>query len=146
MKSISRCAASLFKVLCTDTNFLAKLRKMLAKCCHEATIDNCYKSRVALQVTAREVITFFLEISTISDYITQFPDIVARRSGDLQIMLLAISRNRLRGWCAAKFDQLVSCASRQKVREPLICLTCLNFFSIDSGPHKIQVCKYGLQH
>ena len=55
---IFRWAASLFKVLYTNTNFLPKLRK----CCHEEMVDNCYKSRVAfhLQVTAKEVITFFL--------------------------------------------------------------------------------------
>ena len=35
----------------------------------------------------------------------------------------------LRGWCAAKFDQLVSCAGRQKAWGPLIySLVCLNFF------------------
>ena len=51
------CAASLFKVLYTYTNFLSKLRK----CCHEVMVDNCYKSggRVALQVTVREVMTFW---------------------------------------------------------------------------------------
>ena len=51
------CAASLFKVLYTDTNFLPKLRK----CCHEEMVDNCYKSRVVLnlQVTAKEVMNFF---------------------------------------------------------------------------------------
>ena len=51
------CAASLFKVLYTYTNFLSKLRE----CCHEVMVDNCYKSggRVALQVTVREVMTFW---------------------------------------------------------------------------------------
>ena len=97
------CATSLFKMLCADTNFLPKLRK----CCHEEMVDNCYKSPVALhlQLTAKKVMTFFavktkkffifLQISTISDYITLFPEIVARRSGNLQIMPLAINRNRL---------------------------------------------------
>ena len=94
-RKICRCTASLFKVLYADTNFLPKLRK----CCHEEMVDNCYKSQVALhlQVTAKKVMTFFifLQISTISDYITLFPKIVARRSGDLQIIPLAINRNRL---------------------------------------------------
>ena len=75
-------AASLSKVLYTDTNFLPKLRK----CCHEVMVNNCYKSRAALQVTVREVKTFFSETSTISSYITRFSEIVAQRSGDLQIM------------------------------------------------------------
>ena len=43
------CAANIFEVLSTDTNFLTKLRK----CSDEAMVDNCYKSRVASQVTAR---------------------------------------------------------------------------------------------
>ena len=38
--------------------------------------------------------TFFLETSTILGLITPFSEIVARRSGDLQIMLLAINGNR----------------------------------------------------
>ena len=50
-------------------------------------VDNCYNSREALQVTAREVMTFFLsEISTILGYMTRFPEIVSRRSGDLHTM------------------------------------------------------------
>ena len=51
------CAASLFRVLHAETKFLPKLKK----CCHEEMVDNCYKSRVALhlQVTAKEVMTFF---------------------------------------------------------------------------------------
>ena len=59
---------------------------------HEIAIDNCFKSRVALQVTAREVMTFFLEICTISDYITRFPKIVARKSSDLEIMHCLVCR------------------------------------------------------
>ena len=47
---------SFLQVLYTDTNFLPKLRK----CFHEVMIHNCYKSRVALQVTARKILTFFL--------------------------------------------------------------------------------------
>ena len=56
--TICRCAASFFKVLYADTNFLPKLKK----CCHEVMADNCYKSRVALHlpVTAKEVMTFFV--------------------------------------------------------------------------------------
>ena len=49
------CRESFFKVLYTDTNFLSKLRKG----CHEVMVDNCYKSRAALQVKAREVMTSF---------------------------------------------------------------------------------------
>ena len=50
------CAASLFKVRYT-TDILSQSRK----CCHEVMVDNCYKSggRVALQVTVREVMTFW---------------------------------------------------------------------------------------
>ena len=85
------CAASLFKVLYTDANFLPKLRK----CCHEGMVDNCSKSGVvALQVAAVEVMTFFSKISTIPGYNTRFPEIVARRSGDFQITPLAINGNR----------------------------------------------------
>ena len=51
-------------------------------------------SRVALQVTAREVMAFFSEVSTILSYVTTFQEIVARRRSDLQIMPLAIDRNR----------------------------------------------------
>ena len=102
MQLLKLCAASLFKVLYTDTNFLPKLRK----CCDEVMVDNCYKSRVALQVTAREVMNIFLKISTILGYITRFPEIVARRSGDLQIIHSSSIGLDLRGWCAAKFDQL----------------------------------------
>ena len=56
-RKICKCAASLFKVFYIYTNFHSKLRK----CCHEVMVDNCYKSggRVALQVTAREVMTFW---------------------------------------------------------------------------------------
>ena len=53
------------KCIILNTNFLPKLKK----CCHEVTIDNSYTSRVALQVTAREAMTFLLKISTISGYI-----------------------------------------------------------------------------
>ena len=35
--TICRCAASLFKVLYADTNFLPKLKKS----CHEVMVDNC---------------------------------------------------------------------------------------------------------
>ena len=49
------CAASLFKMLYDDTKFLPKLRK----CCHEVMVDNCYKSLVAVEVGAREVVIFF---------------------------------------------------------------------------------------
>ena len=63
---ICRCAASLYKVLYTHTNFLPKLRKY----CHEVMVNICCKSLVAVQVMAREIINFFLEISTISSYIT----------------------------------------------------------------------------
>ena len=38
----------------TDRNFLPKLRKY----CHEVMGGNCYRLPVALQVTAREVMTF----------------------------------------------------------------------------------------
>ena len=35
---------------------LSKRKKSFKwKCCHEAMVDNCYKLRVALQITAREV-------------------------------------------------------------------------------------------
>ena len=46
-----------FKVLYTYTKFLSKLRK----CCCEVMVDNCYKSggQVALQVTTREIMTFW---------------------------------------------------------------------------------------
>ena len=65
---------------------LQKKKTFSLKYCHGGMIDNCYKSRVALQVTAREVMTFcFLDIITISGYITRFSEIVARKSGDLQI-------------------------------------------------------------
>ena len=52
--TICRCAASAFKVLYVDTNFLPKSRK----CCHEVMVNNCCKSRVALQIKAREMMTF----------------------------------------------------------------------------------------
>ena len=70
----------------------------------------------------------FLEISTISGYITPFPEIVIRSRGDFQITSLAIVEIDLPGWCAAKFDQLVSCAGRQKVWGPLLALPALIFF------------------
>ena len=53
--TICRCAASLFKVLYVDRNFLPKSKK----CCHKVMVNNCCKSRVALQITAREIMTFF---------------------------------------------------------------------------------------
>ena len=59
----------------------------LRKCCHDLIVDNCYKSPMALWLRP-----FFLKISTISGYITQFLEMVARRSGDFQIMPLVINR------------------------------------------------------
>ena len=58
-------------VLERKKSFKLKLRKNS----HKVIVDYCYKSPVALQVTAKEVMTFFifLEISTISGYITRFP-------------------------------------------------------------------------
>ena len=55
---------------------------------HEVMVNTCNKARVVLQVAAREVITFFfLWISApFRVCITQFPEIVAWSSGDLQIM------------------------------------------------------------
>ena len=54
--TICRCAANLFKVLYVDTNFLLKSRK----CYHEEMVNNCCKSRVTLQITAREIMNFFV--------------------------------------------------------------------------------------
>ena len=54
-RTICRCAASLFKVLYVDTNFPPKSRK----CCHEVMVNNRCKPRVALQITAREIMTSF---------------------------------------------------------------------------------------
>ena len=51
----------------------------LGESSYEVMVDNYYKSRVALRVTASEVMTFLGSI-------TRFPEIVSRRSGDLQIM------------------------------------------------------------
>ena len=101
---------------------------------HEVMFDNCFKSRVLLKVTTREVMTLFLEISTISGYITRFPEIVARRSGDFQTM----PRNLI-NWLPVPADK--------KVWGPLIySLAGLNFFSTESGPYKTQVCKCGPLH
>ena len=141
-RKICRCAASLFKVLYIDTNFLPKLRK----CCREVMVVNWYRSRVALQVTPREVINF-LVIDTISGYVTPFPVIVARRSDDLQILLLAINRNRF-AWlvCREISSTGFLCRQAKKFWGPLIQSGLLQFFLIESGPYKIQVCKCGPQH
>ena len=66
--------------------FTKRKKSFELKCCHEVMVDKCYKSLVVLQVTAREIVTFcflFSEMSIVSGYITRFPEIVARRSGDL---------------------------------------------------------------
>ena len=106
---------------------------------HEVTVNNLCKSQVALQVTAREVTIFFLEISTISGYITRFAEIVARRSGDLQITPWLVR---------AKFDQLHGFLCRQTkslgTTDMQSCL--LKFFSTEPGPYKIQVCKCSPHH
>ena len=69
---IRGCAANLFKVLYVDTNFLPKLRK----CDYEIKVNICCKSRVALQITERELMTFFFsEISIILGCIKRFPKI-----------------------------------------------------------------------
>ena len=74
-----------------DTNFLPKSRE----CCHEVMVNNCCKSQVALQITARKIMTFFLEISIISGSIKRFPKTFAQRSDDLQkkkvITILAVA-------------------------------------------------------
>ena len=71
----------------------------------------------------------FLEISTISGYITLFPEIAVRKSGVLQIMLLAINGNRF-GWLVPR--NLINwffVPADKKVWEPLkYRLACLNFF------------------
>ena len=79
------CQASEFglrKIVLQIKSFKLKFRENS----HRVMVDKCYKSWVALHVSAREEITFFLEISTFSNYITRFPEIVARKSGNLQIM------------------------------------------------------------
>ena len=81
----------------------------LLKNSHEVMVDNCYKSRVALQVTARKVMIFFW------------------RSAPFQAI----------NWFPVPADK--------KVWGPLIySLACLKFFSTESNPYKIQVCKCGL--
>ena len=92
-------------------------------------VDNCYKSRVALQVTAREVITFFLRPA---QFRATSHDLRRSLPGEVVISKQWLSPSvgiDLRGWCAAKFHQLICCIGRQKVSGPLICsLACLNFF------------------
>ena len=55
---------------------------------YEIMVNNCNKARVVLQVAAREMITFFFlwRSAPFRVCITQFPEIVARSSGDLQTM------------------------------------------------------------
>ena len=65
-----------------------------------------YYADFVLKVTEREVMIFFLEISSISGCITPSLKIVALRSGDLQIMPLAINENNLHGWCASRQKSL----------------------------------------
>ena len=71
----------------SSKNYFPKEKKIfelkLRENSHEVMVDNYYKSRVALQVAAREVINFFLEISTVSDYIPRFSEIAAWTGGDL---------------------------------------------------------------
>ena len=79
------CAASLFKVLYTYTNFLSKSRK----CCHGSN------GRQLLQVGWAGGIAGYDERGDdILVTISQFSEIVAWRSGDFQIMPVAIHRNR----------------------------------------------------
>ena len=97
------CAASLFKVLCT--NFLPKLKK----CCHEIIF---FWRSAPFRATSHDLRRLLPEEVMTSKYC---------RSPSIGI--------DLRGWCAAKFDQLVFCAGRQKVSGPLIySLPCSNFF------------------
>ena len=100
---------------------------------HEVMADYYHNLPVALQVTAREVMTFFLKISTISGYITRFPEIVAPKSDDLHIM----------PWLACReiSSTGILCRQTKKVWGPLIySLTCLNVFnrvwSVKCGPQQ----------
>ena len=105
-------------------SFKLKLRETS----HEVMVGNYYKSRVALQVTAREVMTFFL-------------------FGDQYHFGLhhTISGNRCsqkwrclnNAWCAGVPRDLINWYDK-KVWEPLIySLACLNFFSTESGRYKM---------
>ena len=53
-----------------------------AFCCFKFSAK--IEKMLPLQVTARELMTFFWEISTIWGCITRFSEIVAQKSGDLQ--------------------------------------------------------------
>ena len=116
------------KCFYVDTNFLPKLRK----CCHEVMFDLCRKSRVVVQVSSIEMMNFFLEISTISGSITQFPEIVAQTDDDLparkgqhhfcyclQCHSTSIEID-LSGWCAAKFFNWFPAPADKKIWEPLL--------------------------
>ena len=88
---------------------------------HEIMVDKLDKSRAALQFTARELMIpfFFKKTSTVLGY-AQLPEIVARRSGNLQIMP-GVRRN-LFSW--------LPMAIGKKVWGPLIySLACLSFYS-----------------
>ena len=117
---ICRCAASFFKVLYVDTKFLPKSRK----CCHEIMVNNCCKSRMALQITAREIMTFFWRSASFraasSDFQRLLPrEVVISKKKDhyhFRCRLWCHSTSTgtdCNGWCAAKFVQLISCAGRQ---------------------------------
>ena len=121
----------------TDKNLL-KLK--LPENIHVVMVDNCYIPRVALQVTTRGNDLFlFLEICIISSYIARFPEIVVRRSGDLQTMM---------PWLVCREISLTGFLCRQtKSLGTINIQTCLlKFFSTESGPYKIQVCKCRPQH
>ena len=115
----------------------------------------CYKysakidKMLPLQVTLREVMIFFLEISTIWGCITRFPKTVAQKSGDLQkklkkrllllslspVMPLDINWNRFQGWGVAKFVHLISCVGRQKSLGPL-------FYVVMLLVGRVLTCRY----
>ena len=110
---------------------IKKVLLKLRKNSHEVMIDNCYKLRAALQVTAREEMTIFWRSApfrtTSHDFRKSFPGEVV------------ISKS-CRGWCATKFDQLDYCARSQKNLETTDILSCLlKIFSTKSGSYNYKI-------
>ena len=98
------------KCVIPNTNFPSKLKK----CCHEVTVENSYKLRVALRVTAREAITFFSRSAPFR-----------ATSHDFQRSLPGEVIN----WIPVPTDKNLGTTDIQSCR--------LKFFSTESGPYEI---------
>ena len=101
-------------------------------------VDKCFMSQVALQVTAREVMTLLFEDQHHFGLHHKISgDRCPEKWSPLNNTMAGVPRNLI-NWFPVPADK--------KVWGPLIySLACLNSFSTESGRYEIQVCKFGPQ-